>query len=126
MLPKVATQFESLKPSFRKIDRMEDLVARMNADFDVLGRDLHREISLTINHELIPEKQLDDAESTVENGKLKTVLKMPLNLLQKQLSVAESGSSLSSSSSSLSSSSQTFVPHAIFRTEDYFDSEKES
>ena len=124
MLPKVTTQFESLKPSFRKIDRMEDLVARMNADFDVLGRDLHRE--RFPYHELIPEKQLDDAESTVENGKLKTVLKMPLNLLQKQLSVAESGSSLSSSSSSLSSSSQTFVPHAIFRTEDYFDSEKES
>ena len=37
ILPKITTQFESLKPSFTKIDRMEDLICRVNADFDVLG-----------------------------------------------------------------------------------------
>merc|ERR1712045_223658 len=38
ILPKITTQFESLKPSFTKIDRMEDLICIVNADFDVLDR----------------------------------------------------------------------------------------
>ena len=71
ILPKIATQFESLKPSFTKIDRMEELIARINADFDVI------------------EKQLEDAENTIVEGTLKNVLKMPLNLFNKQLSVTE-------------------------------------
>ena len=71
ILPKITTQFESLKPSFTKIDRMEELIARINADFDVI------------------EKQLEDAENTIVEGTLKNVLKMPLNLFNKQLSVTE-------------------------------------
>ena len=73
ILPKITTQFESLKPSFTKIDRMEELIARINADFDVI------------------EKQLEDAENTIVEGTLKNVLKMPLNLFNKQLSVTEVG-----------------------------------
>ena len=100
MLPKITTQFESLKPSFRKIDRMEDLLSRINADFDIL------------------ERQMDEAEGTVEEGKLKNVLKMPLNLIQKQLSVSDQSSSIIASTFS---SPGTFVPHNIFKTEEYFD-----
>ena len=37
----------------------------------------------------ILEKQLEEAESTVAEGTLKNVLKMPLNLFNKQLSVTE-------------------------------------
>ena len=37
ILPKITTQFESLKPSFQKIDRIEDLISRINSDFDILG-----------------------------------------------------------------------------------------
>ena len=40
MLPKITAQYESLRPNFRKIDRMEDLVTRVSADFDVLGNKL--------------------------------------------------------------------------------------
>ena len=50
---------------------MEELIARINADFDVI------------------EKQLEDAENTIVEGTLKNVLKMPLNLFNKQLSVTE-------------------------------------
>merc|ERR1712025_1555638 len=82
ILPKIATQFESLKPSFTKIDRMEELIARINADFDVI------------------EKQLEDAENTVVEGTLKNVLKMPLNLFNKQLSVTEATSPIVGASTS--------------------------
>ena len=37
------------------------------------------------NFLLITEKQLEEAESTIEEGTLKNVLKMPLNLFTKQL-----------------------------------------
>ena len=36
-LPKISAQFESLKPFFIKIDRMEDLIVRVNSDFDAIG-----------------------------------------------------------------------------------------
>ena len=36
-LPKISAQFESLKPFFNKIDRMEDLIVRVNSDLDVIG-----------------------------------------------------------------------------------------
>ena len=96
ILPKIATQFESLKPSFTKIDRMEELIARINADFDVI------------------EKQLEDAENTIVEGTLKNVLKMPLNLFNKQLSVTEV------QIVGASTSKPSFSPHSIFKTEDYF------
>jgi len=100
ILPKITTQFESLKPSFQKIDRIEDLISRINSDFDIL------------------EKQLEEAESTVAEGTLKNVLKMPLNLFNKQLSVTEASSSMSTAQTS--SSSKKFSPHSIFKTEEYF------
>ena len=34
---------------------------------------------------LVAEKQLEEAESTIDEGTLKNVLKMPLNLFNKQL-----------------------------------------
>ena len=37
VLPKISAQFESLKPYFTKIDRMEDLIVRVNSDLDVIG-----------------------------------------------------------------------------------------
>ena len=86
MLPKITAQYESLRPNFRKIDRMEDLVTRVSADFDVLGS------KLILKSTKLPtgsEKQLDDAENTIVEGTLRNVLKMPLNLLNKQLSVTE-------------------------------------
>merc|ERR1711976_435614 len=101
ILPKITTQFESIKPSFTKIDRIEDLISRMNADFDVL------------------EKQLEEAENTVAEGTLKNVLKMPLNLFNKQLSVSEvaSVSSPTAVASVASSNKNVFIPHSIFKTE---------
>jgi len=99
MLPKITAQYESLRPNFRKIDRMEDLVTRVSADFDVL------------------EKQLDDAENTIVEGTLRNVLKMPLNLLNKQLSVTEVPSPFQTSSNG----KYSFTPHRIFKTEDYFE-----
>jgi len=98
ILPKITTQFESLKPSFTKIDRMEDLICRVNADFDVL------------------ERQIEEAERTIAEGSLKNVLKMPLSLFNKQLSVTEV-----TSSATLAAGKPTFSPHLIFRTEEYFD-----
>merc|ERR1711983_759785 len=86
MLPKITAQYESLRPNFRKIDRMEDLVTRVSADFDVLGS------KLILKSTKLPtgsEKQLDDAENTIVEGTLRNVLKMSLNLLNKQLSVTE-------------------------------------
>ena len=50
---------------------MEELIVRINEDFDVI------------------EKQLQEAENTIVEGTLKNVLKMPLNLFNKQLSVEE-------------------------------------
>jgi len=77
---------------------MEELIARINADFDVI------------------EKQLEDAENTIVEGTLKNVLKMPLNLFNKQLSVTEATSPIVGASTSKPS----FSPHSIFKTEDYF------
>merc|ERR1712045_96366 len=99
ILPKIATQFESLKPSFTKIDRMEELIVRINEDFDVI------------------EKQLQEAENTIVEGTLKNVLKMPLNLFNKQLSVAEAATSPIAGASG---NKPSFNPHPIFKTEDYF------
>ena len=87
MLPKITAQYESLRPNFRKIDRMEDLVTRVSADFDVLGNKLG--LKSIKQQPTVLEKQLDDAENTIEEGTLRNVLKMPLNLLNKQLSVTE-------------------------------------
>ena len=86
MLPKITAQYESLRPNFRKIDRMEDLVTRVSTDFDVLGSKLILKSTKLPNGS---EKQLDDAENTIVEGTLRNVLKMPLNLLNKQLSVTE-------------------------------------
>ena len=119
ILPKIATQFDSLKPSFTKIDRMEELIVRINEDFDVI------------------EKQLQEAENTIVEGTLKNVLKMPLNLFNKQLSVAEvTVSSIfniqyidtrffifkaaTSPIAGASGNKPSFNPHPIFKTEDYF------
>eukprot|EP00092_Neocalanus_flemingeri_P065441 GFUD01079580.1.p1 GENE.GFUD01079580.1~~GFUD01079580.1.p1 ORF type:complete len:177 (-),score=67.79 GFUD01079580.1:50-541(-) len=66
-LPAISAQFEALKPSFQQIDRMEGLVSRVGRDMDMM------------------EKQLDEAENTIVEGTLKNVLKMPLNLFNKQM-----------------------------------------
>ena len=119
ILPKIATQFDSLKPSFTKIDRMEELIVRINEDFDVI------------------EKQLQEAENSIVEGTLKNVLKMPLNLFNKQLSVAEvtvssifnnqyinirfpNFKAATSPIAGASWNKPSFNPHPIFKTEDYF------
>eukprot|EP00090_Calanus_glacialis_P008307 TRINITY_DN16617_c0_g1_i1.p1 TRINITY_DN16617_c0_g1~~TRINITY_DN16617_c0_g1_i1.p1 ORF type:complete len:186 (-),score=83.61 TRINITY_DN16617_c0_g1_i1:24-581(-) len=92
-LPAISAHFEALKPSFQQIDRMEGLVNRAGQDMDVM------------------EKQLEEAENTVEEGTLKNVLKMPLNLFNKQ--IAEG--------SGTSAARDEFVPHEIFSTNQYFE-----
>ena len=37
-LPAITAQFESLKPSFTRLDRLESLVARARRDMDSLGQ----------------------------------------------------------------------------------------
>merc|ERR1712183_3349 len=99
VFPKISAQFDSLKPHFPKIDRLEDLMTRVNSDFEAI------------------EKQLEVAEGTVvEEGTLKTVLKMPLNLFNKQTMMEGSQSSAVTPLSSQSA----FSPHPIFKTEAVF------
>ena len=61
------------------------------------------------------EKQLEEAEGTIVEGTLKNVLKMPLNLFNKQLG---EGPSVSLGTTNPRPS---FSPHDIFKTENFFD-----
>merc|ERR1711936_55371 len=88
-LPTISAQFEALKPSFQQIDKLEGLVDRIGQDMDVM------------------EKQLDEAENTIVEGTLKNVLRMPLNLFNKQLTEGNGAGR------------EEFVPHNIFRTTQY-------
>merc|ERR1719436_1148158 len=95
VFPKISAQFEMLKPHFPKIDRLEDLMTRVNCDFEAI------------------EKQLEVAEGTmVEEGALKNVLKMPLNLFNKP---AMEGSQSSAVTPVSSQSRTAFTPHPIFK-----------
>ena len=40
VLPKISSQFESLKPHFTKIDRLEDLITRVNCDLEAVGKNI--------------------------------------------------------------------------------------
>lgn len=58
---------------------------------------------------------MEEAEGTIVEGTLKNVLKMPLNLFNKQLT--EGGSV----SLGTTNPRPTFSPHDIFKTENFFD-----
>ena len=121
VLPKISSQFESLKPHFTKIDRLEDLITRVNCDLEAVGINIFGNERFTLNtNNCFIEKQLEVAEgSVVEEGTLKNVLKMPLNLFNKQPMEG------SQSSTSISSQSRpAFSPHPIFKTEAFFSQNK--
>ena len=121
VLPKISSQFESLKPHFTKIDRLEDLITRVNCDLEAVGKNIFYNERFTLNtNNCLIEKQLEVAEgSVVEEGTLKNVLKMPLNLFNKQPMEG-----LQSSTSINSQSRPAFSPHPIFKTEAFFSQNK--
>jgi hypothetical protein len=91
-LPEAREQWRRLEPGLARVDRLEELVARVRTDLDTL------------------ELQLEQAEATVGGGPLKqvsTVLKNPLSLFGRVPAPPSPGPS-------------RFHPAELLSTEDYF------
>jgi len=90
-------QWEKMQPGMARLDRLEELVAKVKEDMDKL------------------EVQLEQAEATVDGGggtlkQVSTVLKNPLSLFSKQ----------GRDQASAPSPSPAFHPLEIFQASDYF------
>lgn len=117
-LPSLSTKFELLQPSLQQVDRLEELVSRARRDMDLL------------------EGQLGEAEATVESrgAGLSNMLKIPLNIISKQLGAGSTegssggvspqgsggGVSPQGSGGGVSPPTPEYRPPDVFSTEEYF------